>query len=114
MKACADATRARKIKTMVSVNPLMVDGTGMCGGCRVKVGSEVKFACVDGPDFDGHLVDFDDLMSRLRRYTAEEKRAEQRWSDHCRMTQTPAAAKSKSGQDESLELPDPSEEALGG
>jgi NAD(P)H-flavin reductase len=65
MKACADATRARKIKTMVSVNPIMVDGTGMCGGCRVKVGDQVKFACVDGPDFDGHLVDFDDLMSRL-------------------------------------------------
>ena len=73
MKACAEATRARKIKTMVSVNPIMVDGTGMCGGCRVKVGDEVKFACVDGPDFDGHLVDFDDLMSRLRRYTDVEK-----------------------------------------
>ena len=112
MKACADATRARKIKTMVSVNPIMVDGTGMCGGCRVKVGNEVKFACVDGPDFDGHLVDFDDLMSRLRRYTSEEKRAEQRWSEHCRMTQPPAS-RSKA-RDDSLELPDPLDEALGG
>ena len=50
---------------MVSLNPVMVDGTGMCGGCRVKVGDRVKFACVDGPDFDGHEVDFDDLMARL-------------------------------------------------
>jgi NAD(P)H-flavin reductase len=113
MKACADATRSRKIKTMVSVNPIMVDGTGMCGGCRVKVGDEVKFACVDGPDFDGHLVDFDDLMTRLRRFTDVEKKAEKRWSDNCRMAQTPAARKPGS-PDESLELPDPSEEALGG
>jgi NAD(P)H-flavin reductase len=112
MKAAAEATRARKIKTMVSVNPIMVDGTGMCGGCRVKVGDEVKFACVDGPDFDGHLVDFDDLMSRLRRFTEQEKRAEQRWHDNCRLTQAAAAA--KPAGDDALELPDPSEEALGG
>jgi len=85
MKACADATRAAKIKTMVSVNPIMVDGTGMCGGCRVKVGDQVKFACVDGPDFDGHLVDFDDLMLRLQRYTTVEKEAHERWSESCRM-----------------------------
>ena len=65
MKGCAEATRPHKIKTMVSLNPVMVDGTGMCGGCRVKIGETVKFACVDGPDFDGHLVDFDDLMARL-------------------------------------------------
>ena len=64
----------------------MVDGTGMCGGCRVKVGDQVKFACVDGPDFDGHLVDFDDLMLRLRRYTKDEKAAQERWSESCRMT----------------------------
>ena len=86
MKACADATRTAKIKTMVSVNPIMVDGTGMCGGCRVKVGEQVKFACVDGPDFDGHLVDFDDLMQRLQRYTTVEKKAHERWSESCRMT----------------------------
>ncbi len=90
MKACADATRAAKIKTMVSVNPIMVDGTGMCGGCRVKVGDEVKFACVDGPDFDGHLVDFDDLMLRLQRYTTVEKEAHERWSETCRMAKPPA------------------------
>jgi NAD(P)H-flavin reductase len=89
MKACADATRAAKIKTMVSVNPIMVDGTGMCGGCRVKVGEEVKFACVDGPDFDGHLVDFDDLMLRLQRYTVVEKEAHERWSESCRMAKPP-------------------------
>jgi len=93
MKGCAETTRPRRIKTMVSLNPIMVDGTGMCGGCRVKIGDEVKFACVDGPDFDGHLVDFDDLMTRLRRYTTEEKAAMQRWSDQCRlMSQAPTEA----------------------
>ena len=75
MKGCAEVTRPHKIKTMVSLNPLMVDGTGMCGGCRVQVGDKVKFACVDGPDFDGHDVDFDDMMNRLRRYTKEERMA---------------------------------------
>jgi NAD(P)H-flavin reductase len=114
MKACADATRERKIKTMVSVNPIMVDGTGMCGGCRVKVGDTVKFACVDGPDFDGHLVDFDDLMSRLRRYTPDEKKAHERWSEHCRMTQPSATDAPRPRGDGGLELPDPSEEVLGG
>jgi NAD(P)H-flavin reductase len=63
MKFCAETTRPHEIKTLVSLNPVMVDGTGMCGGCRVKVGGQVKFACVDGPDFDGHAVDFDDLMA---------------------------------------------------
>ena len=85
MKAAAEATRERKIKTMVSLNPVMVDGTGMCGGCRVNVGSDVKFACVDGPDFDGHKVDFDDLMMRLRRYKDVERQAVERWSEKCRM-----------------------------
>jgi NAD(P)H-flavin reductase len=85
MKACAETTRPLGIKTMVSLNPIMVDGTGMCGGCRVKLGDQVKFACVDGPDFDGHLVDFDDMMRRLRRYAEEEKAAMARWSDTCRM-----------------------------
>lgn len=85
MKASAEATRAAGVKTMVSLNPIMVDGTGMCGGCRVKVGDVVKFACVDGPDFDGHQVDFDDLMIRLRRYKEEEKVATERWSETCRM-----------------------------
>ena len=89
MKGCAEATRPHDIKTMVSLNPIMVDGTGMCGGCRVKIGGEVKFACVDGPDFDGHQVDFDDLMTRLRRYAEEEKAAVERWSESCRMTMQP-------------------------
>ena len=85
MKGCAEATRERKVRTLVSLNPIMVDGTGMCGGCRVKIGDEVKFACVDGPDFDGHKVDFDDLMSRLRRYRDEERAALERWSESCRL-----------------------------
>ncbi len=85
MKSCAEVTRPHNIKTTVSLNPIMVDGTGMCGGCRVRVGDEVKFACVDGPDFDGHKVDFDDMMRRLRRYAAEEKAALARWSENCRM-----------------------------
>jgi NAD(P)H-flavin reductase len=84
MKGCAEATRPHGIKTMVSLNPLMIDGTGMCGGCRVKVGGQVKFACVDGPDFDAHQVDFDDLMSRLRRFASEERAAMDRWSETCR------------------------------
>jgi len=84
MKACAETTRPKAIKTTVSLNPIMVDGTGMCGGCRVKVGDGIRFACVDGPDFDGHQVDFDDLMNRLKRFTEEEKLATERWSKTCR------------------------------
>ena len=85
MKASAETTRPHGIRTMVSLNPIMVDGTGMCGGCRVKVNDQVKFACVDGPDFDGHKVDFADLMTRLRRFADEEKTALERWSQTCRM-----------------------------
>lgn len=88
MKAAAEATRPAGIKTMVSLNPIMVDGTGMCGGCRVKVGESVRFACVDGPDFDGHQVDFDDLMLRLKRYKEEERAAVERWTENCRMTKS--------------------------
>ena len=62
-----------------SMNPIMVDGTGMCGGCRVTVGNEVRFACVDGPEFDAHQVDFDDLMRRQRRFRRDEQRALQDW-----------------------------------
>ncbi|MBM3391438.1 MAG: sulfide/dihydroorotate dehydrogenase-like FAD/NAD-binding protein [Betaproteobacteria bacterium] len=87
MKGCADTTRPFGIRTMVSLNPLMVDGTGMCGGCRVKIGEEVKFACVDGPDFDGHKVDFDDLMRRLKRFTKEERMALEHWEKGCRLQQ---------------------------
>ncbi len=85
MKSCAEATRAAGIKTMVSLNPVMVDGTGMCGGCRVKVGDRIKFACVDGPDFDGHQVDFDDLMARLARYRPAEATALLNFNDSCRV-----------------------------
>ncbi|WP_374605520.1 sulfide/dihydroorotate dehydrogenase-like FAD/NAD-binding protein [Niveibacterium sp.] len=85
MKGCAEATRPFGIKTMVSLNPVMVDGTGMCGGCRVKISEVVKFACVDGPDFDGHLVDFDDLMARLGRYRPTEKAALEAWQESCRL-----------------------------
>ena len=84
MQACAEATRSRGIKTTVSLNPVMVDGTGMCGGCRVKVGEQMKFACVDGPEFDGHEVDFCDLMNRLQRFSEEEKLAVKKWSETCR------------------------------
>ncbi len=65
-------TRPLNIRTIVSLNPIMIDGTGMCGGCRVLVGDELKFACVDGPEFDGHLVDFDLLADRLTTYRDEE------------------------------------------
>lgn len=92
MKASAETTRAHDIKTIVSLNPVMVDGTGMCGGCRVKVGGKVKFACVDGPDFDGHQVDFDDLMYRLRRFNKEEKTAVERWQESCRLRSQPEPA----------------------
>jgi NAD(P)H-flavin reductase len=85
MKGCAQATRAHGIRTIVSLNPVMVDGTCMCGGCRVKIGDTVKFACVDGPDFDGHQVDFDDLTARLARYRPEEKAALERWQEACRL-----------------------------
>ncbi len=84
MRACAETTRPHKIRTTVSLNPIMVDGTGMCGGCRVKVGGRIRFACVDGPDFDGHEVDFDDLMMRLQRYKPQEQEALDRWSENCR------------------------------
>jgi len=75
MEAVSELTRPYGIKTMVSLNPIMVDGTGMCGACRVTVGGEVKFACVDGPDFDGHEVDFAELRLRQRMYLAEERDA---------------------------------------
>jgi NAD(P)H-flavin reductase len=88
MKGCAEATRPHKIRTIVSLNPVMVDGTGMCGGCRVKIGDQVKFACVDGPDFDGHQVDFDDLMARLVRFKQSEREALERFQEACRLRGT--------------------------
>ena len=75
MKVVCGVTKPYGIKTIVSMNPVMIDGTGMCGGCRVTVGGETKFACVDGPDFDGHLVDFDAAMNRSRMFRGEEAQA---------------------------------------
>jgi ferredoxin--NADP+ reductase len=72
MKFCAEATRPFGVHTVVSLNTIMIDGTGMCGGCRVTVGGETKFVCVDGPEFDGHKVDFDNMMTRLRAYKTRE------------------------------------------
>jgi len=72
MRAVAEMTRKQGIETIVSLNPIMIDGTGMCGGCRVKIGTETKFACVDGPEFDAHLVDFAGLSDRLTSYRKEE------------------------------------------
>jgi ferredoxin--NADP+ reductase len=73
MKFCAETTRPFGVKTLVSLNTIMIDGTGMCGGCRVTVGGKTKFVCVDGPEFDGHLVDFDNMMKRLRAYKPREE-----------------------------------------
>jgi ferredoxin/flavodoxin---NADP+ reductase len=75
MKVVSNLTRQYGIKTVVSMNPVMIDGTGMCGGCRITVGGKVKFACVDGPDFDGHAVDFDEAMRRQLMYKSEEKKS---------------------------------------
>ncbi|MDO5292132.1 MAG: sulfide/dihydroorotate dehydrogenase-like FAD/NAD-binding protein [bacterium] len=75
MKFVCLLTKELNIKTIVSMNPIMVDGTGMCGACRLTVGDEIKFACVDGPEFDGHLVDFDESMKRQQMYKSEEGRA---------------------------------------
>lgn len=75
MRATANVTKSHSMKTIVSLNPIMVDGMGMCGACRVTVGGETKFACLDGPEFDGHLVNFDELIKRLRVYLSEEKQA---------------------------------------
>jgi len=75
MSAAAKLTREWGAKTVASLNPIMVDGTGMCGGCRVSVGTEVKFACVDGPEFDAHGVDFDELTLRNRAYRDREVEA---------------------------------------
>ncbi len=82
MKFVSLTTKPYSVKTLVSLNPIMIDGTGMCGGCRVTVGGEIKFACVDGPDFDGHLVDFDELMLRNRFYKKQE---EHNSNHHCRL-----------------------------
>ena len=90
MRVVSNLTRDYEVPTWVSLNPLMIDGTGMCGGCRVKIGEETKFACVDGPDFDGHLVDFDLLTSRLTAYRDQERRAMKKLLEdpNCRLTKS--------------------------
>jgi len=85
MKAVSLLTKEKGIKTFVSLNSIMIDGTGMCGGCRVTVGGETKFTCVDGPEFDGHLVDFDNLGSRLKTYSAEETLSYNNYKHKCKL-----------------------------
>ena len=79
MKAVCDITKEFNIKTIVSMNSIMIDGTGMCGGCRLTVGGKVKFACIDGPDFDGHQVDFEESMMRSRMFANEEKLSREKY-----------------------------------
>lgn len=81
MRAVAEVTRPYNIKTIVSLNPIMVDGMGMCGACRVSVGGETRFACVDGPEFDAHMVDFEELIKRQMMFLSEEKLALERWEN---------------------------------
>ena len=83
MKAVCNLTKEYGIKTIISMNRIMIDGTGMCGGCRVTVGGETKFACVDGPDFDGHLVDFDEVMKRSKTYAEMERESAREFN--CRL-----------------------------
>jgi ferredoxin--NADP+ reductase len=82
MKAVVNTTRGPKIKTFVSLNPIMVDGTGMCGACRVTVGGKTRFACIDGPEFDGHEVDFDEMTKRMKMYVKYEKKAYDKFLDN--------------------------------
>ncbi len=85
MRAVVEITRPLRVRTIVSLNPIMVDGTGMCGGCRVTIGGETKYACVDGPEFDGHLVNFDELRDRLTTYREFEQAAVARLDHDCKI-----------------------------
>ena len=82
MKFCCETTKQFDVHTVVSLNTIMVDGTGMCGGCRVEVGGETKFVCVDGPEFDGHEVNFDQMIKRLNAYKAQEQKAHEQYQEH--------------------------------
>jgi len=82
MKFVSLLTKEYNVPTVVSLNPIMIDGTGMCGGCRVSVGDETKFACVDGPEFDGHKVNYDSLMRRLGAYKVEEQCSD---NEYCKL-----------------------------
>lgn len=85
MKFVCLLTKKYNLKTIVSMNPVMIDGTGMCGGCRVTVGGETKFACVDGPDFDGHLIDFDEVIRRSKMYSIEERQSMEDHKHKCNL-----------------------------
>ncbi|MBP5427519.1 MAG: sulfide/dihydroorotate dehydrogenase-like FAD/NAD-binding protein [Clostridiales bacterium] len=97
MKAVCDTTKPYGIKTTVSMNPIMIDGTGMCGCCRLTVGGEIKFACVDGPDFDGHKVHFDEIIVRNEMYRDYEKESVKKNNHECNLYKL---AKDKEGRDE--------------
>ncbi|HSW39075.1 MAG TPA: NADPH-dependent glutamate synthase [Acidobacteriota bacterium] len=123
MKACAELTRPYGIRTMVSLNSIMVDGTGMCGSCRVTIGDHVKFACVDGPDFDAHRVNFDELMLRQKRFEYEEQESMKRYEEERRRLSglgegglNPAAppARQRPRPDESVPVPSPEKVAGAG
>jgi ferredoxin--NADP+ reductase len=88
MKFCAVTTEPFEVPTIVSLNTIMVDGTGMCGGCRVKLDDGAKFVCVDGPEFDAHKVDWDLLLARQQFYEKEEQRAMEHWQHECRLEAT--------------------------
>ena len=106
MRAVCELTRPHGIKTMVSLNPIMIDGTGMCGGCRVEVGGETKFTCVDGPEFDGHAVDWDLLVSRQRIYLNQEEKSSELFDKMHPETGEPCKLESlaEAGTDEPEEL----------
>jgi len=86
MQACCETSRPFGVRTMVSLNSIMVDGTGMCGSCRVTVGGKMRFACVDGPDFDGHQVDFAELLRRQTRFRPEEQESLHEFEEECKLT----------------------------
>ena len=100
MRAVCNLTKPHGLKTMVSLNPIMVDGTGMCGGCRVSVGGETKFVCVDGPEFDGHAVDFDELVKRQGTYREMERASLERAAkdEQCRLTPHIETAREENNQ----------------
>jgi len=99
MKFCAETTRPFGVPTVVSLNTIMVDGTGMCGGCRVTVGGKTRFVCVDGPEFDGHQVDFDNMMKRLKAYKQQEDHAR----DQCRLEMEIAKQTERSQKSEAMD-----------
>jgi ferredoxin--NADP+ reductase len=106
MKAVCDLTRNVGVRTIVSLNSIMVDGTGMCGACRVEVGGQTKFVCVDGPEFDGHQVDFELLMARLCMYLPEEKRAMDVWMSQVRDREKASAAENTAVGEEDVRKED--------